>query len=104
MPIYEYKCVENGHEFEVLQSISEAPPEQCKHCSSKVEKLVSKSAFHLKGSGWYTTDYKEKPKSTSGESAKTESAEKPKASDSKSTESKPAETKPTDSKSSDKTD
>ena len=37
--------------------------QKCVHCNGAVEKLISQSAFHLKGSGWYQTDYakKEKP-------------------------------------------
>ena len=66
MPIYEYRCHENGHEFEVLQKISEPAIETCQVCGGKVNKLISSSAFHLKGGGWYVTDYKkngsQKPK------------------------------------------
>ena len=60
MPIYEYRCVENQHEFEQLQSVSAPVPDKCKFCESPVEKLVSMSSFHLKGTGWYVTDYKNK--------------------------------------------
>ncbi|MBN8554917.1 MAG: zinc ribbon domain-containing protein [Deltaproteobacteria bacterium] len=69
MPIYEYKCLKNGHIFEVLQSARDKPVKNCEICQSPVEKLVSSSAFHLKGSGWYVTDYKN--------SKKTESLKKP---------------------------
>lgn len=61
MPIYEYECAECGR-FEVIQKSSERPLKQCPHCKEKgktssVEKALSASAFHLKGSGWYKTDY-----------------------------------------------
>jgi len=56
MPIYEYTCKKCGN-FEVMQRITEAPLKKCPTCSSKVTKLISQSAFHLKGSGWYMTDY-----------------------------------------------
>jgi predicted nucleic acid-binding Zn ribbon protein len=29
----------------------------CKFCKGHVSKLISMSSFHLKGSGWYVTDY-----------------------------------------------
>jgi putative FmdB family regulatory protein len=58
MPIYEYVCNSCGHEFEEWQKITDAPVRKCPACGKrKVERLVSLSAFHLKGSGWYVTDY-----------------------------------------------
>jgi putative FmdB family regulatory protein len=57
MPIYEYKCTKCGKEFEVIQKFSDEPVTKCIHCSGKVEKLISQSSFHLKGTGWYATDY-----------------------------------------------
>jgi len=58
MPIYEYECTQCGKIEEVLQKFSDAPLTQCKHCSGELHKLISNTAFHLKGSGWYVTDYK----------------------------------------------
>jgi putative FmdB family regulatory protein len=61
MPIYEYVCNACGHEFEEWQKISDAPVSKCPTCGKrKVERLVSLSAFHLKGTGWYVTDYAKK--------------------------------------------
>jgi putative FmdB family regulatory protein len=57
MPIYEYRCLDCGHQFELMQKISDPPAETCTSCSGTVQKLISRSAFHLKGSGWYVTDY-----------------------------------------------
>lgn len=57
MPIYEYKCQKCGEEFEVFQGISAPPVKSCKFCKGAVRKLMSLSSFHLKGSGWYATDY-----------------------------------------------
>jgi putative FmdB family regulatory protein len=58
MPLYEYRCNECKKVFEVLQKITAEPLEKCLHCAGSVEKLISSSSFHLKGSGWYVTDYK----------------------------------------------
>jgi putative FmdB family regulatory protein len=56
MPIYEYNCKRCG-DFEITQRISDDPLKKCPTCGAKVTKLISPSAFHLKGSGWYVTDY-----------------------------------------------
>jgi putative FmdB family regulatory protein len=57
MPIYEYRCEKCGKVFEVLQRFSDAPLKTHEDCGGEVEKLISHSAFQLKGSGWYQTDY-----------------------------------------------
>ena len=61
MPIYEYQCEQCGKIDEALQKFSDKPLRVCRHCSGKLHKLISQSAFHLKGSGWYVTDYANKP-------------------------------------------
>lgn len=59
MPIYEYQCRDCGHRFEALQKLSDAPLTDCPACGrASVNKLVSASAFRLKGGGWYETDFK----------------------------------------------
>ena len=90
MPIYEYTCKKCGN-FEVMQRITEAPLKKCPTCSSKVAKLISQSAFHLKGSGWYMTDYgKNGAKSSSdNKTGETTSSSSSDAKESKST-SEPA--------------
>ena len=60
MPIYEYECESCGKVIEKWQKITEPPLKTCEHCGGKVHKLVSMSSFHLKGSGWYVTDYAKK--------------------------------------------
>lgn len=57
MPIYEYRCQDCNHEFERMQRFSDPPVAVCPTCDGSVQKLISRSAFHLKGSGWYVTDY-----------------------------------------------
>ena len=61
MPIYEYECSKCGRIFEELQGFSDPPRKRCKFCRGKVQRLISQSSFHLKGSGWYTTDYVKGP-------------------------------------------
>lgn len=82
MPIYEYQCKACGHTFDTIQSFSEEALTDCPVCKeTALKKLISASAFHLKGSGWYVTDFKNPP-------AKADNSEKPKTEDA----SKPAET------------
>jgi len=59
MPVYEYSCPKCG-EFEVTQRITDDALKRCPQCRRKVKKLISLSAFHLKGTGWYATDYARK--------------------------------------------
>lgn len=58
MPIYEYQCSGCGKHFEIFQKISDKPLTECRECKGKLSKLISNCAFHLKGNGWYVTDYK----------------------------------------------
>ncbi len=60
MPVYEYECSACSNVFEVQQKISDAPLTQCSQCGGIVKKLVSSSAFHLKGGGWYNDGYSSK--------------------------------------------
>lgn len=63
MPIYEYRCESCGHELEALQKISDPKLTTCPQCGAEsLNKLVSASAFVLRGTGWYATDFKDKPK------------------------------------------
>ncbi|MBI4639938.1 MAG: zinc ribbon domain-containing protein [Candidatus Tectomicrobia bacterium] len=57
MPIYEYRCEDHGHTFEVLQKIDEKLIETCKFCSGKAVRVISRTGFILKGSGFYVNDY-----------------------------------------------
>ena len=73
MPLYEYQCDACGQRFELIQKYSAGPPEACPKCGKgPVQRLQSSPAFHLKGSGWYITDYARKGTSSEGESAKGE--------------------------------
>jgi putative FmdB family regulatory protein len=105
MPLYEYKCDACGARFELIRKFSDPPLDQCSVCGKgPVEKLVSSPAFHLKGSGWYATDYAKKSDAPSdapsASSEKTEKTEKTTTADkpasgggdaAKATEAKPAE-------------
>jgi putative FmdB family regulatory protein len=76
MPTYEYKCSDCNHTFEIIQSMKEDPLKICPNCHKEtLKKLVSGGAgLIFKGSGFYLTDYKNKPV-TESKSTKTESKE-----------------------------
>jgi putative FmdB family regulatory protein len=75
MPIYEYECTQCGKVEEVLQKFSDQPLTTCRNCSGSLHKLVSQSSFHLKGSGWYVTDYAGKSGSSAPKTKETTSSE-----------------------------
>lgn len=72
MPVYEYKCVKCGEQFEVTQKITDDPLTDCRSCGGKLKRLITNTSFVLKGSGWYVTDY------PSADRKKAMEAEKPK--------------------------
>ena len=65
MPIYGYRCGQCGHELEVFQSMSDAPLKTCPECGGSLRKLLYPVGVQFKGSGFYTTDYKNGGRSTS---------------------------------------
>lgn len=75
MPIYEYECAKCGKVTEEFQKFSDSPLKKCRECGGKIHKLMSLNAFHLKGSGWYVTDYKGKNSSTSADKEPGETTE-----------------------------
>src|SRR2546423_13170057 len=72
MPIYEYNCPHCGV-FEEIQRITAPALKKCPKCGAKINRMVSRTSFVLKGSGWYVTDYARKGSksddSSSGDSA-----------------------------------
>ncbi len=62
MPIYEYRCDSCSYQFEVKQSIKDAPLSTCERCGQSLRRLISSSGIMFKGSGWYVTDYSSKMK------------------------------------------
>ncbi|MBI9081463.1 MAG: zinc ribbon domain-containing protein [Pseudodesulfovibrio sp.] len=57
MPIYEYQCQKCQTIFEEWQSGFEEREMPCPECGEESKRLISHTSFHLKGSGWYVTDY-----------------------------------------------
>ncbi|MSR22535.1 MAG: zinc ribbon domain-containing protein [Gemmatimonadetes bacterium] len=58
MPTYEYRCTA-GHEFEIVQKMSDDPVSRCPKCGAASRRLLSAGAGLLfKGGGFYITDYR----------------------------------------------
>ncbi len=57
MPLYEYQCKACDNKFELRQKFSDPPATECPQCGGEVAKLISSSAFALKGGGWYAEGY-----------------------------------------------
>ena len=57
MPIYEYECMNCGKQCEVFQKFNDEPLSSCPDCGGHMHKLISRTSFILKGTGWYVTDY-----------------------------------------------
>ena len=67
MPIYEYRCNDCQQLFEEWQKGFEDREMVCPVCGGASSRLISNSAFVLKGSGWYVTDYcKQNPEAGNG--------------------------------------
>lgn len=47
MPIYEYRCESCAGEFEVLQSMRDAPLEHCSRCGGRLERILSSPSLNL---------------------------------------------------------
>lgn len=90
MPTYQYVCQKCGGEFDIFQSIKDAPLTKCpnKKCKGKVKRVIGAGAgLIFKGSGFYITDYRSESykaaakKESGGGETKSDSkpaAEKPK--------------------------
>ena len=64
MPIYEYECDGCGETFAVRQKMSDPAPSEHACGSHSVRRVLSATSFVLKGTGWYKTDYADKPRPT----------------------------------------
>src|SRR5690349_3186313 len=91
MPVYEYECKACGRDFEYQQRMADPDKTTCEVCGGSLERLISRTAFSLKGGGWYKDLYaspkpaegKSEAKSDGGKSdAPAASADKPAASSS----------------------
>ena len=62
MPTYQYRCTACAEPVEVVQSFTDAALEQCPTCGGALRKVFSAVGVVFKGSGFYQTDSRAKPK------------------------------------------
>ena len=63
MPLFDLVCTKCGHEeADILVPYMQVQSLRCPKCQSELKKkeIQSGGNFHLKGNGWYVTDYKGK--------------------------------------------
>jgi len=57
MPTYEYECSACGNDFDVFQSMSDAPLKVCPACGNAVRRKINGgTGIIFKGSGFYKND------------------------------------------------
>lgn len=64
MPTYEYACTDCGQHIEVFQRVSDDPLAECGACGGRLRKVFHPAGIVFKGSGFYATDSRAKPKAT----------------------------------------
>lgn len=99
MPTYQYACTntEGKHQFEVVQSFTDAPVTECPECGAAVRKVYGSVGVVFKGSGFYRTDSRSTGKApenagSNGSSSGTSSSTPAKESTSTTPAAKPAAT------------
>ena len=75
MPIYEFRC-ENGHNFDVMQKMTDSPVTECEVCGAPVQRVFHPVAVHFKGSGFYNTDYGTAKRKRESDKSASEGADK----------------------------
>ena len=106
MPIYAYKCAECGHQMDVIRKVSDPPLSDCPHCGKPaLVKQVTAAGFHLKGAGWYVTDFRDQGSVKKKDTAKPdEKAATDPSTDSKTETKSDTKTETSDSKGASKTE
>ena len=92
MPTYQYACTnaEGKHEFEVVQSFTDAPVSVCPECGAPVRKVYGSVGVVFKGSGFYRTDSRKSSSASESASSNGSSVSKESASTSSSSSSSSA--------------
>jgi putative FmdB family regulatory protein len=94
VPTYEYACTnpEYKHQFEVVQSFTDAPVTECPECGAPVRKVYGSVGVVFKGSGFYRTDSRTSATSSDGASSSKESSSSKEGSSSSSKENSSSST------------
>jgi putative FmdB family regulatory protein len=94
VPTYEYACTnpEGKHQFERVQSFSDAPVTECPECGAPVRKVYGSVGVVFKGSGFYRTDSRKSASASDGASSSKDSSASKESSMSTSKESSSSST------------
>ena len=89
MPTYQYACTnpDGKHQFEVVQSFTDAPVSECPECGSPVRKVYGSIGVVFKGSGFYRTDSRSSSSSSESNSSSAKKDAAPAAANSSSSSS-----------------
>ena len=62
MPLYSYSCSECGHKFDQTHDVKDRDTSKCFNCGNEINntRLIGNVNFELKGSGFFTNDYKKR--------------------------------------------
>ncbi len=94
MPVYEYRCRDCSHEFEITQSMADDTLTVCPECSGNLRKVFAPVGIAFKGSGFYRNDARSgKSSSGGGSSSSSESTSKSSDSSSSNSTSKASDSK-----------
>jgi putative FmdB family regulatory protein len=97
MPIYEFQCEKCEEVFALTMKMSDPHPESCPKCSqTPVRKLLSRTSFLLKGSGWYSDGYGSPPPPSEAKKGDKDTKAAPEASAATPTEGSAAAAKPSE--------
>jgi putative FmdB family regulatory protein len=69
VPTYVYACRSCEGQVEVVQKMSDPPLTECEKCGGSLRKVLFPPAVVYKGSGFYTTDYKNGGRKANGASS-----------------------------------
>jgi putative FmdB family regulatory protein len=56
VPTYGYACTACGHEFEIVQAMTDPSLTECPSCGGRLRKVFHPVGVTFKGSGFYRTD------------------------------------------------
>ncbi len=96
MPTYQYACTnpEGKHQFEVVQSFTDAAVAECPTCGAPVRKVYGSIGVVFKGSGFYRTDSRAGSSSSDAPASTTSSADSSSSSSKESSTSKESSSTP----------
>jgi putative FmdB family regulatory protein len=92
VPTYQYACTnpEDRHDFEVVQSFTDAPVSACPQCGAPVRKVYGSVGVVFKGSGFYRNDSRKAATASESSSANGSSSTKKESSSTSSSTPAPA--------------